>query len=375
MTVSPTKEKSTPPFFLFLSDLREAGLQVDVETALLFLKVIGNDEFCPEGSVRGCLERLCSLLWCKNTADKEKYQPALDRWQESVAEIKEKVRQTITQSPDTPVTEPKMEEKEVSESTTKSLIKEIVSLDELEPLEKEEESRQQQHIEWVTTGSDLELSSTLIVPSRNDPQPVTRSMMQKSLRAVRTQRYRTGKKVIHIKITVTRAAQDGFFLHPVFIPHTLCGERLVFMLDYGGSMAPFHPLLRSLCMAVRQDEILNHITDITYFHNIPGNYLYHDPGRQSAEPLEQVLKRVQNTGSAIFIVSDAGAARGRQLKARSKLTNDFLKRVFDYTRKCVWMNPVPEHRWWATSAEEIYKRLPSMVDMNSPETWKSRLIR
>jgi uncharacterized protein with von Willebrand factor type A (vWA) domain len=66
----------------------------------------------------------------------------------------------------------------------------------------------------------------------------------------------------------------------------------------------------------------------------------------------------QMQGNSVLIVSDAGAAYGFYDQERREATKTFLNALRSYTYLYAWLNPLPESRWTATTAEDIKKIVP-----------------
>jgi hypothetical protein len=87
------------------------------------------------------------------------------------------------------------------------------------------------------------------------------------------------------------------------------------------------------------------------------DYLYHDSYHQEAAALAQMLPRLPER-TVVLIFSDAGAARGAYSEERIELTEMFLTQLRQRIRYIAWLNPMPEKRWFGTTAGEIADLVP-----------------
>lgn len=156
---------------------------------------------------------------------------------------------------------------------------------------------------------------------------------------------------LDIAATIDRAARQGFFLEPVLCRRERNDAHLVLLIDRNGSMVPFHQFVRALAEAARDESDIDRI-DILYFHNVPSDRLYLDPYLTDPIRLEHLLRRCLSD-TAVAIVSDAGAARGRRQLERIRSTAEFLVRLRQQTSLIAWLNPMPQRRWRSTSAQVI----------------------
>lgn len=94
-------------------------------------------------------------------------------------------------------------------------------------------------------------------------------------------------------------------------------------------------------------------SEVYYFRNCPGEYLFFHPQRPGGKPTSEVLGKLHKQRTVVLIISDAGAARGGVNYERIELTWDFLQELKGCVRQVAWLNPIPETRWNGTSAQGI----------------------
>ena len=193
--------------------------------------------------------------------------------------------------------------------------------------------------------------------------PITPRQMKQSWRYLRRLE-RSGKATeLDIKATVNQISRQGFLLKPVFVAPRINRTQLLLLIDYDGSMLPFHRLADLLAETVQQAGKLGK-TSIYYFQNCPLEYLYHDPYHQKAELISQILPKLDAKWTVALIFSDAGALRGGLSSKRIKLTADFLEQLRQQVNYLAWLNPMPHSRWKGTSAGEIACLVP-MFEVSS----------
>jgi hypothetical protein len=191
---------------------------------------------------------------------------------------------------------------------------------------------------------------------RTDYLPVTRRQMKQSWRHLRRMVRQGASVEIDVTETVDRAARQGVLLEPVLVPRQVNRARLVFLLDWGGSMVPFHGLSRQLVDTARRGGRLD-TSDVYYFQGCPINYLYRDPQRMEAELIAAALREMGHQ-AMVLIVSDGGATQSGMDDGRVVRTRAFVERLRRSVRRYAWLNPMPNHRWQGTTASEIARLLP-----------------
>ncbi|MGK7876011.1 MAG: VWA domain-containing protein [Xenococcaceae cyanobacterium] len=168
---------------------------------------------------------------------------------------------------------------------------------------------------------------------------------------------RTGiPEELDVEGTINDICRTGFLLCPVLQPRRRNQARLVVLVDQQGSMAPFAPLIEAAIESILRGGLLGK-TSLYYFHDCPEEYLYQRPSLTNALPLEAVLDE-QAKGNWVLIISDAGAARGYYDRRRVADTKSFLQTLSTYTYLYTWLNPMPQNRWVATTAEDIADMIP-----------------
>jgi len=160
---------------------------------------------------------------------------------------------------------------------------------------------------------------------------------------------------LDVEATINSICHSGLLLHPVLQPRRRNQARLVVLVDQQGSMAPFAPLIEAAIESILRGGLLGK-TSIYYFHDCPEGFLYQRPSLTNALPLPAVLD--EHKGNSVLIISDAGAARGYYDGRRVEDTKTFVQTLSTYTYLYTWLNPMPQNRWVATTAEDIACMMP-----------------
>lgn len=187
--------------------------------------------------------------------------------------------------------------------------------------------------------------------------PVSRRQMKQSWRFLRRP-VREGPPVeLDVATTIRQIGRHELPQEPALMPRRINRAELLLLADQHGSMTPFHTLTRRLGETALRGGRLG-TTGVAYFHNLPEEFLYHDPALIDAEPLAELLARLRPERTAVLIFSDGGAARGRLVPERIAQTEGLLGQLRRSVRRIAWLNPVPARQWPGTSAAAIARRVP-----------------
>jgi hypothetical protein len=190
----------------------------------------------------------------------------------------------------------------------------------------------------------------------SDYFPVTRRQMKQSWRYLRRPVREGIPTELDIEATVNQIGQQGVLLEPVLVPRRVNRTELLLLIDQDGSMVPFHALSHRLAeTAVRGGRLGK--AGIYYFHNCPMDYLYHDSYHQEAEAIDDMLPHLPQR-TVVLIFSDAGAARGGYSEERIDITEQFLTQLRQRVSYIAWLNPMPQKRWFGTTAGKVADLVP-----------------
>ncbi|MGH1362722.1 MAG: VWA domain-containing protein [Calditrichia bacterium] len=186
--------------------------------------------------------------------------------------------------------------------------------------------------------------------------PIRQRHMKRAWRYYRRMRQDGPATILDIPGTVQQVAENGLLLHPVMRSRRTNQAELLLLVDEGGSMVPFRRIIQRLLNSVRQGGLSRYA--VYYFHDVPRKSLFTDAKRSTGLPLQDVLSGFHDSG--IMIISDGGAARRSNSKARVRRTNEFLETLRRYSPHIAWINPTPEERWKNSSADSISSSIPML---------------
>ncbi len=187
--------------------------------------------------------------------------------------------------------------------------------------------------------------------------PVTERQMKQTWRYLRRP-VREGRATeLDVEATVNQIGRQGLLLEPVLLPRRVNRAEMLLLIDQDGSMMPFHALSRRLAETALRGGRLGS-AGIYYFHNCPIDYLYRDSYHQEAALVNDIVTNICSERTAVLIFSDAGAARGGLNEERYDLTKQFIHKLKQRVRYIAWLNPMPEKRWFGTTAGEIACLVP-----------------
>jgi len=337
---------------LFYS-LRQCGFPLGIEDYIFVLQALQGGFGIRD---RASLERLCCTLWAKSEQDARKLHQLFDQ---IVTELQTADEQSLTaKSPQTVKERAKELPSETSLTDSQESIPEAISPTNL-PLEIDEPEQiiqairhyKSNSLETIYYGQD----------SAADYLPVTSRQIKQSWRLLRRPVCQGTLQKLDVAATVEKICRQGILLQPVLMPRYVNRVKLVLLVDQGGSMMPFHHLSRQLIdKALRGGNIEQ--TSVYYFYNYPEKYLYSAPTRIKAQLTTNALESIGEK-AGVFIVSDAGAARGNYNPERVEYTQKFIKQLRQSVRYYAWLNPMPNDSWQDTTAGEIARFVP-MFEMS-----------
>ncbi len=347
--------------------LRRQGVPIGVSEYITAIETIQTEVGLEDtASVKG----LCRLLWAKSREDQELFDRAFAELIEpqlqtiSTPEPTPPTRTTLlsapppqplTNSPETPPPQPLTTSAETSSPQPES---------QPQP-ESEEQNNLEPQIERVILPSrtvnnsfvlTTELTEELHYYQLTPRLPMSRRDMAGVWRQLRRPQRVGVPEELDVEETINSICRTGLFLRPVLRPRRRNQANLMLLVDRQGSMAPFAPLIEAAIESILRGGLLGK-TSFYYFHDCPEGFLYQRPNLTNALSLEKVLQE-KAKGNSILIISDAGAARGYYDKMRVVETKAFLQNLNTYTYLYAWLNPMPQNRWLATTAEDIACMVP-----------------
>ena len=181
--------------------------------------------------------------------------------------------------------------------------------------------------------------------------PVEGRAVQQVMRSLRQLIPKRQQLLTDLPATIRRVARRGYFDRVVSRRELSAHISLVLLLDRRGSMVAFHDTVDQWADAAsRQQPAI----PVYYFQNCPVNCVFSDPWLTKPVSLSDWKQR--HPDAYVLIVSDAGAARGLYSDERLMRTRQFLKDL--RPRRVAWLNPMPRHRWWRSTAVFIASQVP-----------------
>lgn len=343
-----TDSSTNLPLLELFSRLQDAGLPLGIEEYKLLLHSLQAGFGLPD---RAALLRLCCTLWVKSPEETELFRYHFD--QVMRPETMSAPEQRKNKADDD-------QNGEVRDNTNALATSTLPTAQTPSFVSDTEDEIQVAQAVQTTAWEEDSLTERFLLTS--DYLPITRRQMKRSWRYLR-QMVREGPPTeLDIEATVAAIGQRGILLEPVLVPRRINRTELLLLLDQDGSMVPFHMLSHRLAETALRGGRLGQ-ANIYYFHNCPIDYLFHDPYRQDAVLIENLLQQFHYQHARVLIFSDAGAARGGFNPDRLKLTQVFVEKLRQTMRYMVWLNPMPHSRWSGTTAGAIADLIP-MFEMS-----------
>ncbi len=170
---------------------------------------------------------------------------------------------------------------------------------------------------------------------------------------------------LDLEATIDKTCREGGEIELVFTRERKNKVKVLLMMDSGGSMSPYARLVDRLFSAAHQ---MSHFRDLKhyYFHNCIYQDVFKDIYNSEAVPTANLI----NTLSAdykVIVVGDAYMAPSELFSKGGAIDYyyhneqagiQWLQRITDHFRYCVWLNPMPERAWIHTTIAAIGKLFP-----------------
>jgi hypothetical protein len=165
--------------------------------------------------------------------------------------------------------------------------------------------------------------------------------------------------------TIDKTCREAGEIELVFTRQRKNRVKVLLMMDSGGSMTPYTRLVNRLFSAAHQ---MTHFRELKgyYFHNCVYQDMFKDIYNNEAEPTGNLLKTLPSDYKVLF-VGDAYMAPSELYSVGGAIDyyyhNDqagieWLKRIADHFRYCVWLNPLPERAWIHPTIKAIGQMFP-----------------
>lgn len=170
---------------------------------------------------------------------------------------------------------------------------------------------------------------------------------------------------LDIDLTIDKTCREAGEIELVFTRARKNRVKVLLLMDSGGSMTPYSRLVDRLFSAAHQ---MSHFRDFQayYFHNCIYQDIYKDIYVNEAEPTAGLLKNLDGDYKVI-LVGDAYMAPSELFSAGGAIDyfyhNDtpgleWLRRIADHFRYCVWLNPLPQRAWIHPTIRTISQTFP-----------------
>jgi uncharacterized protein with von Willebrand factor type A (vWA) domain len=185
---------------------------------------------------------------------------------------------------------------------------------------------------------------------------------------------RTGPETeLDLDGTIDETCRNAGEIELVFRPERRNNVRLLLLMDVGGSMDPYVRPMSRLLTALHEERGLRDFKAY-YFHNCIYEYVYEDARlfRQDAVPTGDLLRRLDERWKVV-IVGDAAMHPHELIGVRGNINPrlesdtrgiDWLYRIDDHFRRCVWINPDPERGWDQTQTTRAIKSIFPMYHLS-----------
>lgn len=184
-----------------------------------------------------------------------------------------------------------------------------------------------------------------------------------ALRKLRKLARDTGPEELDVDESIAVSAKEAEIML-VMRPPRKNRVKLLLLMDVGGSMDPFALLCERLFSAAHQ---ASHFAakETYFFHNCVYERLYKDMERDVAIPTDEVLSKIDQTWTVIFVgdawmgphelLSDGNFfSFGRQRTAGI----EYLRRFRDKAKVSAWLNPESRRIWNAPTVREVRRIFP-----------------
>ncbi|MEM7372057.1 MAG: hypothetical protein AAF587_25800 [Bacteroidota bacterium] len=193
--------------------------------------------------------------------------------------------------------------------------------------------------------------------------PISKREMKLNWRYLRTQQQVAPSDELHVPKMVDRLARIGH-VEPVYKRETTYRSQLMILIDVHESMSAFGEFAHTLADFAVKGKFKK-VPSVYYFNEIPEKHLYTNIQQTEAIQVQELIDRFNRRKVDLLIISDAGAAKGRYSEERVLRTRRAIRKLQGYANKIVWINPMPEHRWYDSSADYIADLIVPMFEASN----------
>ena len=179
-----------------------------------------------------------------------------------------------------------------------------------------------------------------------DYYPIGIAKLQESWQQLRPLPLESPRQTWDLKATVMATAKRGFFDQIIYQKKQLYRREIIIFIDCSDSMIPFAGFGRIMKQTWAN---VPHF----YFDNLIRDEVLRQENGWESQSLTKVLSNYSPEVTSCLILSDAGAARKRYVEEHLSATETLIRRFSRRFSRVAWLNPLPYHRWYGTTAIDI----------------------
>ncbi|MCA2626587.1 MULTISPECIES: SUMF1/EgtB/PvdO family nonheme iron enzyme [unclassified Microcystis] len=279
------------------------------------------------------IKLLCQALWVKSPKEKQKFDQA---WTEML-QLQPEINIEIAKK--TPIRHP---EESISKIINPMDDRESPSL-EITPSGDTQIAPENSFPQIATAIEKRKKITSLDNP---DYYPIGIAKLQESWQQLRPLPLESPRQTWDLKATVMATAKRGFFDQIIYQKKQLYRREIIIFIDCSDSMIPFAGFGRIMKQTWAN---VPHF----YFDNLIRDEVLQQENGWESQSLTKVLSNYSPEVTSCLILSDAGAARKRYVEERLSATETLIRRFSRRFSRVAWLNPLPYHRWYGTTAIDI----------------------
>ncbi|MCA2813676.1 MAG: SUMF1/EgtB/PvdO family nonheme iron enzyme [Microcystis sp. M090S1] len=279
------------------------------------------------------IKLLCQALWVKSPKEKEKFDQAWTEMLQFQPEINIEIAKKI------PIHHP---EESISKIINPMDDRESPSL-EITP---SGDTPIAPETSFPQIATAIEKRKKITSLDNPDYYPIGIAKLQESWQQLRPLPLESPRQTWDLKATVMATAKRGFFDQIIYQKKQLYRREIIIFIDCSDSMIPFAGFGRIMKQTWAN---VPHF----YFDNLIRDEVLRQENGWESQSLTKVLSNYSPEVTSCLILSDAGAARKRYVEERLSATETLIRRFSRRFSRVAWLNPLPYHRWYGTTAIDI----------------------
>ena len=279
------------------------------------------------------IKLLCQALWVKSPKEKEKFDQAWTEMLQFQPEI------NIEIAKKTPIRHP---EESISKIINPMDDRESHSLEITPPGDRQIAPE----TSFPQIATAIEKRKKITSLDNPDYYPIGIAKLQESWQQLRPLPLESPRQTWDLKATVMATAKRGFFDQIIYQKKQLYRREIIIFIDCSDSMIPFAGFGRIMKQTWAN---VPHF----YFDNLIRDEVLRQENGWESQSLTKVLSNYSPEVTSCLILSDAGAARKRYVEERLSATETLIRRFSRRFSRVAWLNPLPYHRWYGTTAIDI----------------------